>query len=101
MIHSDSAAMYVNLRANPPTSNLTQIAVNPPYQHQWVNHTRNFVTLLIVIPQINLLNILIFNLGSCTNNVENFWENAKQKNKAMSGTNAELLPSYLDEFQWR
>ena len=28
-------------------------------------------------------------------------ENAKQKNKAMSGTNAELLASYLDEFQWR
>ena len=43
MIHSDSAAMYVNLRANPPTSHLTQIAVNPPYEHQWVNHTRNFV----------------------------------------------------------
>uniref|UniRef100_A0A1I8BC29 Transposase n=1 Tax=Meloidogyne hapla TaxID=6305 RepID=A0A1I8BC29_MELHA len=26
------------------------------------------------------------------------WKNAKQKNKSMS---AELLPSYLDEFQWR
>ena len=33
--------------------------------------------------------------------MKNFWKNAKQKNKAMSGTNAELLPSYLDKFQWR
>ena len=33
--------------------------------------------------------------------MENFWKNAEQKNKAMSGTNAELLASYLDEFQWR
>jgi hypothetical protein len=33
--------------------------------------------------------------------VEGFWKQAKQKNKAMNGTTAEMLPSYLDEFQWR
>ena len=35
-----------------------------------------------------------------TNDVEGFWSNAKRKNKAMGGT-TEILPSYLDEFQWR
>ena len=36
-----------------------------------------------------------------TNAVEGFWSNAKRKNKAMGGTTEEMLPSYLDEFQWR
>ncbi|KAL3095349.1 hypothetical protein niasHS_007448 [Heterodera schachtii] len=80
--------MYVNLRANPPCSHIVNIPTipMPPYRHVWVNHTENFID-----PAT----------GACTNMVEGFWKNAKQKNKAMSGTSAELLPGYLDEFQWR
>ena len=36
-----------------------------------------------------------------TNAVEGFWSNSKRKNKAMGGTTEAMLPSYLDEFQWR
>ncbi|KAL3072059.1 hypothetical protein niasHS_015450 [Heterodera schachtii] len=88
IIHSDSATMYVILRADPPQSHIANIPTipMPPYDHLFVNHTTNFVD-----PTT----------GACTNLVECFWKNAKQKNKAMSGTSAELLPSYLDEFQWR
>ena len=58
----------------------------PPYEHMWVNHTQNFVD-----PTTN----------ACTNQVESFWKRAKQKNKEINGTDSELLPSYLDEFQYR
>lgn len=83
------AAMYVNnhvLVNNQPQSHIANIVVNPPYQHVSVNHTTNFVD-----PQT----------GACTNMVERFWKNAKKKNKEMCGTSAEMLPGYLDEFQWR
>ena len=86
IIHSDRAAMYVDNRFNPPTSHITTIVVNPPYRHVSVNHKKEFVD-----PRT----------GACTNRVEGFWKHAKDKNRAMSGTNEELLPSYLDEFQWR
>jgi transposase-like protein len=86
IIHSDSASMYVNnAQQQSHIVNISTIPM-PPYQHVWVNHTMNFVDPIT---------------GACTNHVEGFWKNAKQKNKAMSGTTAELLPSYLDEFQWR
>ena len=58
----------------------------PPYEHMWVNHTQNFVD-----PITN----------ACTNQVESFWKRAKQKNKEMNGTDSELLPIYLDKFQYR
>ncbi|KAL3079163.1 hypothetical protein niasHT_036216 [Heterodera trifolii] len=86
IIHSDSAAMYVdNARQRSHIINIPTIPM-PPYQHLWVNHTENFVD-----P----------NTGACTNAVELFWKNAKKKNKEMSGTTAELLETHLDEFQWR
>jgi hypothetical protein len=86
MIHSDSAAMYVNNATQ--QSHIVNIPTipMPPYQHQWVNHTNNFVD-----PAT----------GAHTNHVEGFWKNAKKKNKEMCGTTEEMLPSYLDEFQWR
>ncbi|KAJ4426751.1 hypothetical protein ANN_26550 [Periplaneta americana] len=37
----------------------------------------------------------------CTNDVEWFWKNAKQKVKKMSGTCDAHLTSYMDEFIWR
>jgi transposase-like protein len=87
-IHSDRFSVYVNNNAglDPPPSHIVNIAVDPPYQHLSVNHKVHFVDPVT---------------GACTNTVEGFWKNAKQKNKAMSGTTAEMLPSYLDEFQWR
>jgi hypothetical protein len=88
MIHSDRASMYVNNQAglDPPPSHIVNIPVVPPYEHQSVNHTTNFVDPIT---------------GAQTNLVEGFWKNVKQKNKAMSGTTFEHLPEYLDEYQWR
>ena len=86
IIHSDRAAMYVDNRYDPPMSHIENIAVNPPYQHVSVNHHEHFID-----PAS----------GACTNAVEGFWKNAKKKNKEMCGTTEELLPSYMDEFQWR
>ena len=40
-------------------------------------------------------------INACKKQVESFWKRAKQKNKEMNGTDSELLPSYLDEFQYR
>ena len=40
MIHSDMASMYVNLHTN--QSHITQIPVQPPYTHLWVNHSEHF-----------------------------------------------------------
>ena len=86
IIHSDSVAMYVNnAQQQSHLINIPTIPM-PPYQHAWVNHTQHFVDPLT---------------GACTNHVEGFWENVKKKNKEMCGTTAELLPSYLDEVQWR
>ena len=88
MIHSDRFSVYVNNNAgiDPPPSHLVNIPVNPPYQHHSVNHRRNFVDPLT---------------RAHTNHVEGFWNNWKKNNKAMCSTTVEMLPSYLDEFQWR
>jgi hypothetical protein len=45
MIHSDRFSAYVNNNAgiDPPPSHLINIPVNPPYQHESVNHSANFV----------------------------------------------------------
>ena len=39
--------------------------------------------------------------GACTNHVENYWNKAKAKFKAMHGTTEDFVESYLDEFLWR
>ena len=65
---------------------IAAIPVIPPYIHQSVNHTRNFVDPLI---------------GTHTSHVENLWKNIKMKFKAMSGRSRELIPEYLDEHNWR
>ena len=47
IIHSDSAAMYVNLHTDPPSSQIASIPVPipyAPYQHLWVNHRENLLT---------------------------------------------------------
>jgi hypothetical protein len=85
-IWSDRAAIYVDNRYDPPHSHITPIPVNPPYLHESVNHKREFRDPIT---------------QCCTNGVELLWKNMKIKNKAMSGTSKEKLPSYLDEFQWR
>ena len=87
-IHSDRAAMYVNNQAgvDPPPSHIVNIPVNPPYIHTCVTHKKHFVDPIS---------------RTHTNHVEGFWKHAKEKNKQMCGTTEELLPSYLDEFQWR
>ena len=58
----------------------------PNYIHKTVNHIENFVD-----PTS----------GACTNHMEWFWKNAKQKIKLMFGTIDEMLPGHLDEFLWR
>lgn len=62
------------------------ISVISPYTHLTVNYSQNFVEPIT---------------GACTNYVEGFWKNAKQKNKQMCGTSENMLSSYLDEFMWR
>lgn len=76
-IHSDCWRSYLAIPAIP---------VIPNYIHKTVNHTENFVD-----P----------NSEACTNHVECFWKNAKQKIKLMCGTTDGMLPSHLDEFLWR
>ena len=78
-IHSDYWGAYMH-------GAIPAIPVNPPYIHHAVNHTRNFVCPLT---------------GAHTNHVESFWSKMKMKFKAMSGTNRDMLPSYLDEHMWR
>jgi hypothetical protein len=86
LIISDCAPMYVDLKPISRVSHITPLPVNPPYLHQWVNHKENFTD-----PQTQ----------ATTNHVEVWWKNCKKKNREMSGTTKERLPSYLDEFQWR
>lgn len=77
IIHTDEWAAY---------NGIHRINVQPPYTHQTVNHTVNFVDPVT---------------QACTNHVENMWKKAKQKFKAMCGVNDDMLESYLDEFMWR
>ena len=65
---------------------ITQLPVNPPYQHLTVNHTRNFVDPVT---------------GACTNLVECYWKNCKRRFKSMLGVQNTMLPGHLDEFLWR
>ena len=65
---------------------IAAIPVIPPYIHQSVNHTMHFVDPLT---------------GAHMNHVENYWKNLKMKFKAVSGTDRELIPSYIDEHNWR
>ncbi|QQP51863.1 Putative LOC101846883, partial [Caligus rogercresseyi] len=60
--------------------------VHPRYEHEVVNHSRNFVDPLT---------------GAHTNNVECFWKNAKQRLKSMAGVHDTMLSGHLNEFLWR
>ena len=51
-----------------------------------VNHSRWFVDPLT---------------GVCTNHIENYWRNCKQKLKNMSGVANTTVESHLDEYLWR
>ena len=65
IIHSDSAAMYVNnAQQESHIINIPTIPM-PPYEHMWVNHTT------FVDPITN----------ACTNQAESLWKRAKQKIK--------------------
>ena len=79
MIHSDQWGGYMH-------GAIAAIPVIPPYIHQSVNHTRDFMNPID---------------GTHTNHVENYWKNIKMKFKSMSGTYRELIPGYLDEHNWR
>lgn len=56
------------------------------YQHQTVNHSRNFVDR---------------NTGACTNGVESFWQKLKHPHKDRFGTSRDHLAAYLCELQWK
>lgn len=55
------------------------------FQHQTVNHSIEFVSAI----------------GVHTQNIERYWNSAKEKIKRLRGSNEYLLPSHLDEFMWR
>ena len=56
------------------------------YQHAVVIHDNNFVDPVT---------------GVHINGVEAYWSRAKQKLKAVYGSQLHMIPSYLDEFMWR
>ena len=94
----DAATLLAEIEANihpgseiwsdewPAYVNVDQIPVNPPYIHDTVNHSRFFTDPVT---------------GVCTNHVESYWRQAKEKLKSMYGVHEGMLDSYLDEFQWR
>ena len=98
MDRRDAATLLPEIEANilpgseiwsdewPAYVNVDQIPVNPPYIHDTVNHSRFFTDPVT---------------GVCTNHVESYWRQAKEKLKSMYGVHEGMLDSYLDEFQWR
>lgn len=61
--------------------------IDMEYEHQWVNHSRNFVDPIT---------------GAHTQTIEGVWENRiKVHLKRMRGIKKEMVASYLDEFLWR
>lgn len=72
IIHSDMWRAYRNI----PTLG---------FRHETVNHSVEFVSAI----------------GVHTQNIERYWNSAKQKIKRLRGSNEFLLPSHLDEFMWR
>ena len=78
IIHSDGWAAYGG-------SKVTDLPVDPPYQHFVVNHSEHFVD-----PES----------GAHTNHVEVYWRHAKEKLKRMYGCHSSQLASHLDEFMW-
>ena len=61
--------------------------LNGGYLHDVVNHRQNFVH-----PHDDNIH---------TQSIESLWKKAKKKLRNQSGTNENLLPSYLKEFMWR
>jgi transposase-like protein len=60
---------------------------HPDYTHWRVNHTYNFLN-----PDHQDVH---------TQTIERLWRSAKFRNKKQSGTNRNMLDSYLCEFMWR
>ena len=67
-------------------SNTQHMNVNPPYRHNTVNHTENFVDPVT---------------RATTNHVGCIWKTCKSKFKSMNGVHSSMLSGYLDEFMWR
>lgn len=57
-----------------------------PYKHVWVNHSEHFVDPVT---------------GYHTNAVEAYWSVMKRWCRKMAVKNSRLIPSHLDQFQWR
>lgn len=75
IIWSDQWAAY---------NNIANLQVNPPYIHQVVNHSVNFVNPLT---------------GACTNAVEGYWNRLKHKTR-YAGCR-DVIPELIDEFMLR
>eukprot|EP00644_Phytophthora_capsici_P008105 jgi/Phyca11/125928/e_gw1.60.148.1 len=57
------------------------------YQHQWVNHSKNFKDPIT---------------GAHANRIEGVWEvNIKQRIKSARGMRKTVVAGYLDECMWR
>jgi IS1 family transposase len=67
-------------------SNIENIDVVPPYKHETVNHSKNFVDPVT---------------GVHTQNIEAYWCSVKRKFKTLNGTSRALTASYLDEHMYR
>lgn len=76
IIHTDCWSGY---------NGISTINVNPPFIHQTVNHSQNFVD-----P----------NTGCHTNNVEAYWGSLKLKFKKIKGVNYNQTSSYVDEHEY-
>ncbi|QQP51686.1 Uncharacterized protein FKW44_013120 [Caligus rogercresseyi] len=87
MVENRSATVLLPLIVeNAAYGGIPQLPVLPPFQHEVVNHSQNFVD-----P----------GTGAHTNNVECYWKNAKRRFKSMAGVHDTTLSGHLDEFKWR
>ena len=88
MIHSDMWAAYRRIRFLHGNAGQAfgVMRVRRLYNHQTVNHRRNFVD-----PAT----------GAHTQHIECFWNNVKSKRRSLRGVRRQLMQEYLNEFMWR